>query len=52
MADETLDYECKFCGFKAKTPYEIWVHQCDGKRTQRQAVKMGQQLQTAVVMSQ
>ncbi len=52
MSNETLDYECTYCGFKAKTQYDISVHLCDGKRSQREAIKMGQKLQTAVVMSQ
>lgn len=56
MNSETLDYECNYCSFKAKTPTEIWVHECDGKRKaaqlKKQAIKMGQELGNAVVVSQ
>lgn len=51
MNEEHLDYECNYCGFKARTSYQIWLHECDGKKAHKEAIKMGQQLQTAVVMS-
>ena len=51
MNSETLDYECKYCGFKAKTPTEIWMHECDGKRMQKQAIKLGQEIGVAVGVS-
>lgn len=46
-----LPFYCHYCGFEAKTPHEIWIHECDGKRAQREAIKMGQDLGTPVVLS-
>ncbi len=56
MNSESLDYECDYCGFKAKTPTEIWVHECDGKRKAKQlkkeTIKMGQELGVMVGVSE
>lgn len=55
MNDEYLDYECNFCNFKAKTPLELWIHQCDGKRKQKEtkkaAIKFGQENNVMVGIS-
>lgn len=51
MDNELFDYECTYCGFKAKTHYEICMHECDGKMTQRAAVSFGREIGVGVAVS-
>ncbi len=56
MNSETLDYECHYCGFRARTPTELWVHECEGKRKakqfKKQVIKFGQENNVMVGLSE